>query len=610
MRFFAWSSALVAICVVAACSAGEPPQDGTGGQDNSGSGGDDADGTGGSAGSGGKPPLDPPPHKPDCPNSCSNDLKNVVDCDGEVLEECTDGRACLDGACAEDACAVASASQSSVGCDYWALRTDQLAGSSRVGCFAVVVANTWNTPLRIETTWQGQALTEEPYIYLPRGQGSALSYEVYDADAGVSPGDVAILFIADTWEEDSVYVGCPMAPYFKEDVGVLGTARGEAFHVETTAPAAVYSVLPYGGGAVASTSASLLLPTGHWDREYIAVNAYAKSTIVAGAYPSLDILASEDDTTVDILPKVDILGSAEVDPTLAGEPISYQLSRGEYVQISQTEELTGSVIMADKPIAVWGGASCMNIPVGTPTCDSAHQQLVPVRALGTEYVGVRHRNRDSAGETEEESPWRIVAAVDETTLAWEPAAPPDAPSVLNQGDVYEFWGTGPFVVKSQDEEHPFYFGQYMTSATHVADGAMEGDPEWVNIVPPAQFLHSYVFFTDPTYPETSLVVTRQPASDGSFFDVHLDCMGALGSWQSVGDYEYTHARLVRGSFEDVGTCSNGLQRMKSEGRFGVTVWGWGTKDTEPNSALVSYAYPAGIGLRSVNEARLPPVVVR
>src|SRR6478736_2289151 len=609
MRALSWISWFALLGLSASCSAAAPASapDGAGGESH------DPEGTGGEEnpndGSGGRPPLDVPPDDPDCLLSCSNDLKAVVDCDQAVVEECTDGRACLNGACEEDACAVAVASQSSVGCDYWAIKPDLAVESSRVGCFAAFVANTWNTPLTLEVSWQGEQLSERPFIYLPRGHGLDISYEPYDESVGIPPGDMAILFLADSAEPNGDYLGCPVEPYFKEEVGVWDTGRGEGFHLATSAPAAVYTSVPYGGGEGATSSASLLFPTSHWDKQYIAVNAYAQSELVPQGLPSLAILAGEDDTTIDILPKVGIVGSAEVDASSAGEPVTYLLDRGEYLQISQTEELTGSAIVADKPIAVWGSSSCMNIPVATPTADAAHQQLPPVRALGHEYVGVRHRNRSTA-VGEEEAPWRVVAAVDGTVLDFEPTAPDGLPPVLDQGDVFEFWGPGPFVVTSQDEDHPFYVGQYMTSATYVAEGAQEGDPEWVNVVPPDQFLKSYVFFTDPTYPETSLVVVRKPSSSGTFAEVVLDCAGALTDWQPIGDYEYTRTRLVQGDFENVGACSNGVQRMTSEGAFGVTVWGWGSRGTEPSSALGSYAYPAGVGLRTVTEARLPDVVVR
>ena len=45
-------------------------------------------------------------------------------------------------------------------------------------------------------------------------------------------------------------------------------------------------------------------------------------------------------------------------------------------------------------------------------------------------------------------------------------------------------------------------------------------------MPPEQYLQQYVFFTDPTYPETNLVVVRARGTDGQFHDVNLDCGGA------------------------------------------------------------------------------------
>jgi len=613
----------VSLCLGLGCGVVNPPpaSAGTGGSGTGGIcalpelcavGGASASGgasAGGSA-SGGSPPLvieEETEEDPDCLRHCSSDLESILDCEGTVIEDCALGQACLGAACQADACAAAAASQSSIGCEFWVIKPDVLS-DARAYCFAAVVANTWSLPLQIDVSWQGEALGSS-FIYLPRGQGAALTYEPYDPTVGLPAGDVAVLFFSDNLQEIESGA-CPKTPYVKGDVGVWGTGRSEGFHIRTTQPAAAYSMLPYGGGATAVTSATLLLPTSRWEREYIAINPFTKSTIVPDGYPALGIVANEDGTTVDILPKVAIVAGAEVDPAAAGEAVSYQLERGEYLQITQDEELTGSVIVADKPIGVWGSATCMNVPVDAFACDAAHQQIPPVVALGSEYVAVRHRSRDSALGAEEESPWRVVAAVDGTVLTWEPTAPPDAPPTLARGEVYEFWSAEPFVVRSQDEEHPFYVAQYMTSAWYVSESAMEGDPEWVNVVPAQQYLSDYVFFTDPTYPETSLVVVRAPDATGAFADVFLECEGALSGWQAVGPYECTRTRLVQGDFANVGSCSNGIQRMESALPFGVTVWGWGTAITAQLSTAVSYAYPAGVGLRSVNEVRLPPPVVK
>ena len=139
-------------------------------------------------------------------------------------------------------------------------------------------------------------------------------------------------------------------------------------------------------------------------------------------------------------------------------------------------------------------------------------------------------------------------------------------------------------------------------------GDNRGDPEFVNVIPPEQYLSSYVFFTDPTYPETNLVVVRRKVG-GSFSDVTLDCAGALSGWQPLGgsgDLEFTRVDLVRGNFEKQGSCDNGRHEMKSDAPFGVTVWGWGSAaSTGFFSQAVSYAYPAGYSVKPVNTVVVP-----
>jgi hypothetical protein len=287
----------------------------------------------------------------------------------------------------------------------------------------------------------------------------------------------------------------------------------------------------------------------------------------------------------------------------ANTPVTIMLQAGQYVQISQDAELTGSPIQSDKPVGLWAGASCLNVPVSAAACDSAHQQIPPVRALGSRYVGVRYRNR-AAAMGEETPPWRLVGAVDGTQLVWSPSAPAGAPLALAQGQLAEFQASGPFVVESQDASHPFYIAQYMTGG----DGfGGEGDPEYVNIVPTGQYLNRYVLFTDPTYPETSLVVVRSPSPvDGTFADVTLPCAGVLTGWQPVGDFEFTRVDLVSGNFVNVGNCSNGRHEIASDQPFAVTVWGWGGYSSL-FTQYVSYAYPAGASVKPINDVVVIPV---
>ncbi|NOU31107.1 MAG: hypothetical protein HOO96_24675 [Polyangiaceae bacterium] len=508
-------------------------------------------------------------------------------------------------------CAEAEATRSTMGCEFYGLAPDAIT-LSRGGCYAVVLVNTANAPATIEVARGGAPLAAAlgSYAMIPRGTGTALAYEPLAGP--LAPGQVALLFLN---KSGGLSTACPagITPATTDAASVVGTGRGQAFRVRTSSPVVAYDIFPYGGGSSAVTSATLLLPTSTWDKNYVAVNAYRKSRVVAEDQPYIAVVAKEDGTTVTVNPVANIAGSSTVAGGAAGKPVSYGLGRGEVLQLGQDAELTGSAIEADKPIALWGGSTCASMDADQGSaCDAAHQQIPPVRAMGAEYTAVRYRNRFDGKE--ESPPWRIVGAVDGTTLGYEPAQPPGAPSTIGFGQVVEFRSPGPFVVKSQDAQHPFYMSAHMTGWGEVSTATdHRGDPEFVNVLPAAQFLKSYVFFTDPTYPETNLVLVRA-RTDGAFKDVRLDCAGVVGGFQplgSGGQYEYARVDLSRGNFEKQGACDNGRHEIASEGLFGLTVWGWGSAASGGNfgapgfSQAVSYAYPAGGSLKAINNVVVP-----
>jgi hypothetical protein len=288
----------------------------------------------------------------------------------------------------------------------------------------------------------------------------------------------------------------------------------------------------------------------------------------------------------------------------AGVPVTYTLGAGEELQVTQAEDLGGSVIQSSQPIMVYAGSQCMNIGVNDQSCDAAHQQLPPVRALGSEYAAVRYRNRYTSEET---VPWRITGVVDGTTLTFDPPIA-TAPSTISKGQLAMFWTPTAFVVHSQDAAHPFYISGHMTGWQSPYAGGLEdrGDPEFVNVIPSAQYLSRYTFFSDPTYPESNLVVVRHRNAQNTFDDVTLDCAGALQGWQTIGssDYQFVRVDLVRGNFVAQGNCDNGRHLITSATPFAVTVWGWGNPQT--NTIAVSYAYPAGARIAPINDVVVTP----
>ena len=581
-----------------------------GGDDDAGADGSVADGGGdgvtddvikfGDAGEGGS-----------CATHCSSDLHSVVDCNNRVVTTCPMDQGCSGTSCVA-ACDSAKANKSTIGCDYYSVQPEgsQYGG----GCYAVFVANTWNAPVTLTV---GIGATTYPstagFARIPSGSGQSLTYAALPNDQ-IPPGQVAVLFLSSGGAfpcPASASIGGAVPPH--TGTNVSGTTIGDAFHIGASAPVVAYDIYPYGGGTSAITSATLLLPTSAWDTNYVAFNGFPMST-VTNAPPAIQLVAQEDMTKITINPLVTLVGGSGVPGTAANTPHTYTINKGQVLQFAQPVELSGSPIQSDKPIGMWSSAACFNVDVSVSYCDSSHQQIPPVQALGSEYVAVRYRSRIDGQD--ESVPWRIMGLLDGTTLTYEPAAPAGAPTTLSAGQVVKFNSPGPFIVKSQDDKHPFYMGSYMTGCSTVgainsgAEGCV-GDAEFVNVVPGKQYLNSYVFFTDPTYPETNLVMVRTKASDGTFKDVTLDCGGVMTGWMPIGasgSYEYTRFDLVRHNFAKQGTCDNGRHEIHSDAPFGVTVWGWGTHETGdvPYTQAVSYGYPAGESVKPINTVVIPP----
>lgn len=525
-----------------------------------------------------------------CGIQCSADLHAVIDCNGTVVEECTGHQGCdISTASCVNACDAAINNKQSVGCEYFATDMDSYAPTY---CFAAYIANTWNTPAKLAVEYGGSPLNVETFTRIPVGQGQGLTFSPYNAATGLPPGEVAVVFLSGT---QGTAPNCP-APT-AATAGITGTGVSNSFRIRADVPVVAYQINPFGGGNVAVTGASLLLPTSAWDTNYIAVNAYKYDI----ANPSLNIIAKENNTTVTMVPVAPVLAGNGLPAGAANTPMTFTLHAGQNAQFTQKDELTGSVIQSDKPIGFMAGHKCMRTPLGVAYCDHGEQMIPPIQALGNEYVGVMHRPR--AGEP---AIWRVIGTVDGTQLSWSSNV--GGPIGLNQGQIAEFTTGTPFIVKSQDSDHPFMLFSYMAGSqwSQLSSNASLGDVDFVISVPPDQYMSRYVFFTDPTYPETNLVVVRRRDKQGNFQDVELACAGAISGWQPLGDYEWTRTDVSTGNFSPVGNCSNGRHEMSSKAPFGLWVWGWGTGITSPSTGNVSYGYPAGMNVQPINQVVIPP----
>lgn len=604
--------------VATGCSAsGQDPlfKDGHGGKGGAGGtsvGGSSAGGAGGSllldAGGGGDssgPSL-----------GCSPDLQNVVDANGKVIKTCAPDKGCAGGQCVAP-CDAAAASHGNVGCDF-VVATPSFMPEIKPPCFAVFLANNWPGPIQITVERGGQSFPVTSFGKIPDTSTANPSQWQSVPASGLPAGQVAVLFMSsDPNSVNGTPLTCPVQPAIGAGTAVIGTGRGEAWHITTDAPVSAYDIHFYGGAASFLPSAEMLLPTSAWGKNYVAVVPKLGENLNPPYGPGPQygqIVATEDNTTVTILPTVSLPGGGNVSPAPQNQATNYTLQKYEYVQWEASGEMTGSVVQSDKPVAFTGGNGYLCLSGGSSPsgggCDSGHQAIPPVSALGFRYVGSPYATRQ-ANMQDESVLYRIVGAVDGTTLSWDPM-PGGAPQSLGVGQMVDFEAAGPFTVSSQDADHPFYLGQMMPgcrvnggSRPGINPQAMSaeynclGDEEYVNILPPAQFLTRYVFFTDPTYATTNLVITRVKGKDG-FKDVTVDCLGAVGGWEPAGgsgDFEVANVDLIRALQGNAG-CTNGPHSAESEGQFGLTVWGL--------DSFSSYAYPAGGNVAPINTVVVPP----
>lgn len=524
---------------------------------------------------------------------CSRDLHAVVDgCDdSRVIKECAPDQACGDGVCVPACDPVVSANRTT-GCEFVALApAPQL---DTVGsCFAAFVTNTWSTPAGIEAEYDGASLDLMASARIVRTSGADVTYDPFPGE--IQPGEVAVLFLAQAPSGGVDWTPCPddVPAAVMRNTGKSGTGRAPSFRIKTTAPVSAYSIYPFGGASSYVPSASLLLPLASWKTSYIVTSPADR--YILGNVPTAGVVAAEDDTDVTVVPSVHIQGGHEVESAAKGVAQTYSLRRGEHLQFAQ--ELTGTTISANKKIGVWAGHSCMIFPTSC-CCESEQLALLPVSSWGRHYVVVPHLSRVPGGGAEEYH-FRLTGAVDGTVLTYEPSRPRGAPESLSAGESVLVTASAPFIVASQDGDHPFAVFAYMTGGMYANAEHGDGDPEFTFVVPTEQYLDRYVFFVDPTYGNSQLVVVRAREEGKEFAPVVLDCAGPLDGWQPIGtagQYEYTRIRVTKNFAPQKvgsGTCSAGRHVIESTSPVAVTVWG--------TDAFASYAYPGGAALRELNK---------
>ncbi|MDF2693860.1 MAG: hypothetical protein K0S65_2243, partial [Labilithrix sp.] len=505
--------------------------------------------------------------------------------------------------------AAAAAEGSSDGCEFYLQPPHLLSLSAALhSCYAAYVVNTSAIQVELALEFEGNELDLSKSVYSTKASdGSLIQHH-----GALSPGEGAILFVSDQPDGPKgpldTRIACPegVVPALYRDYAPRGTQLGSSFHLRTNVPVSAAAIYPFGGAPSAFPSGTLLLPVAIWSKQNILINPWDGWQFL---FPGVQILAAEDETDVTIVPRKAIQDGIGVIGSPAGVPATYRLHKGQFLQLAQQEELTGSFVTSTKPTSVVAAHSAAQIPTEVGYADLIGTQIPAYELWGSEYVGVGYRPRQ--GDEHEPMPYRIVAVRDGTRLDYDPEIPRGAPIELKAGEVATFAsGVGePFVVRTQDTEHPIWVGSYMTGAEgdYWLSGRnykRRGDPELVNVIPTAQYLNRSGFYADPTYADTSLVIVRSKADDGQFKDVTLECLGGpVPGFRPVGtrgDYEFTRVDLAIDKKPGIQTaehtCHYGAHRLQSDGPFTATLWGW--------DEVASYGFPSGMAARKLATAPL------
>jgi hypothetical protein len=486
---------------------------------------------------------------------------------------------CVDGRC-ESTCNPEGKIASNIGCEYWSVDLDNypdpFSNDPSSVPHAVVISNTSSDPAMV--TIEGPA-----------------GVPLVDPEFVVDAGDLHVF------------------TFPRLDIDGTGIFD-RAFKINATQPVIAYQFNPLNNEGVASNDASLLLPKEGLGRDYIGLS-WPSGTVPcidmdpANCLPDqngyLTIVATaRGNTTVRVTPTATIAAGGMI-PELAREmEHEFVLAEGEVLSLQAlandlsdafppcmtnedcetpvciafvcvldidpgpSTDLTGSIISANQPIAVFGGHEEAVVGEGGNCCaEHLEQQLLPVSSWGTHYLAARSEPRGGSNEY-----WRVVAQADGTEVQTTLANPEHQRFTLNRGEFREIVTDGSFEVTAS---HPVMVAQYLVSQGETQGNV--GDPALIVVPPTNQLRDSYQIITPSGYSSNWLTVAREAGSQVTLDGVVLDA----NRFTAFGSNQYEYAWLE---------VDEGVHHLEGDAAFALTVYGY--------SAAVSYGYPGGLNLRS------------
>jgi len=282
-------------------------------------------------------------------------------------------------------------------------------------------------------------------------------------------------------------------------------------------------------------------------------------------------------------------------------------------------DLTGTVVLSDKPVAVFGGAACTMRGYRDPACDHVEEQLFPFVTWGQNFVASRTAplrltdNTFASAANAGPDYYKIVAGCSDTASG-SPcpngttitlSAPPAAGDVLSNaggcepgtsltanncrlrgGRFVEFRSKTSFTIGANQpiQVAQIFAGEEATAGT---TRPAQGDPSLVLLPPIEQWRSSYTVLTAPGTRDNYLGIVMDSARVSQ---VKVDGAPVTTGWVSVGatSFRTNNIAVAVGSHTiDIVPLPN---QMTIPGA-GVTVYGF--------DQYVSYGYTGGLDLTSI-----------
>lgn len=370
------------------------------------------------------------------------------------------------------------------------------------------------------------------------------------------------------------------------------SADGVAYRIAADAPIVAYQFQPLDNASpVYSNDATILFPTHVLDGDYTAitgdavlvdVDAFSASDDNTGAFVS--VVATEDGTTVTLYPTA-LLHDGPVE--------NVALDRGEVLTAISSQRgmprwgnLSGTRVVADKPVAVFSGSVATSEPADADVCcaDHVEHQMLPLTAWGSAYVVAPAAPATGSGS--DATQFRITGAFDGTMLQYEPMRPAGAPATIDAYQTVAFVTDAPFSVRAADEDTPFCVAQFLLSNQYFGELLRPGDPSMILVPAAQQYEDRYAFLVPQGYASNFVTVVRPEGStttlDGSDVAVAFTPLGQLDQ-----AFEFAHLPVEAGGHE-----------IEGSEPFGITVVGYAQD--------VSYGYVGGSGVEIISTPPPPP----